>query len=47
MMLSRIKLNWELFKVIDSGIKEKIKYSQRFPAQAYPQIQVTEDVKLT
>lgn len=28
-MLSRIELNWELFRVIDSDIKEKMKYSQK------------------
>lgn len=45
MMRSRIRLNWELFKVIDSDIK-KIKYSQRFPAQVYSQMQVAENIKL-
>lgn len=34
-MFSKIRLNWELFKVIDSDIREKSKNTiKRFPAQA-------------
>lgn len=46
-MLSRIKLNWELFKVTDSDIKEKITYSQQVSSSSFePQIQDRKDVEL-
>lgn len=46
-MLPRIKLNWELFKVIDSDVKEKIKHSLMTSCSGIePQIQITEGVKL-
>lgn len=44
-MLSRIKPNWELFKITDSDIKGTIKYSEKISCSGlWPQIQFTEAV---